>query len=109
MLNGLANINATLGNDCWLGFVIYRLPLYKKRLASLGAQRLRLAARRETPPSEAPADVGGWCGDEPYHAPPGRQQPFVSRWRAALLSLATQTPTSGHCRQLEGSLSLIHI
>ena len=36
---GLANINATLGSDYWLGFITYGLSPYKKRLALLGAQR----------------------------------------------------------------------
>jgi hypothetical protein len=41
--DGLANIDATLGNDYWLGFVIFGLSPYKKRLAWLGAQRQALA------------------------------------------------------------------
>jgi hypothetical protein len=36
---GLANISATLGNDCLLGFIITGLSPEKKRLALLGAQR----------------------------------------------------------------------
>ena len=42
---GLANINATLGSDYWLGFITYGLSPYKKRLALLGAQRQRPATR----------------------------------------------------------------
>ena len=37
--NELADMSATLGNDYWLGFVISGHSPYKKRLASLGAQR----------------------------------------------------------------------
>jgi hypothetical protein len=39
MFHGLSNMSATLGNGCWLGFVITGLSPDKKRLASLGAQR----------------------------------------------------------------------
>ena len=42
---GLANINATLGSDYWLGFITYGLSPYKKRLALLGTQRQRPATR----------------------------------------------------------------
>ena len=37
--NDLADINATLGNDYWLGFIISGLSPNKKRLALLGAQQ----------------------------------------------------------------------
>ena len=36
---GLANTTATLGNDCWLSFIISGLSPDQKRLAYLGAQR----------------------------------------------------------------------
>ena len=38
--NDLADINATLGNDYWLGFIISGLSPNKKRLALLGAQQV---------------------------------------------------------------------
>ncbi len=41
----LANINATLGSDYWLGFITTGLSPDKKRLALLGAQRSRPAIR----------------------------------------------------------------
>lgn len=39
MFHGLANMSATLGNDCWLGFIITGLSPDQKRLALLGAQQ----------------------------------------------------------------------
>ena len=40
ILDGLANIDATLGSYYWLGFITFGLSPNKKRLALLGAQRL---------------------------------------------------------------------
>ncbi|MFT4637870.1 MAG: hypothetical protein ACI8T1_001184 [Verrucomicrobiales bacterium] len=40
IVNGLADIDATLGSYSWPGFIAYGLSPYKKRLALLGAQRL---------------------------------------------------------------------
>jgi hypothetical protein len=39
MFPDLANINATLGSDCWLGIITTGLSPDKKRLAWLGAQQ----------------------------------------------------------------------
>lgn len=41
IFNDLANINATLGSYFWLGFITTGLSPDKKRLALLGAQRLK--------------------------------------------------------------------
>jgi len=46
MFNGFANINATLGSYFWLGFITTGLSPDKKRLALLGAQRLKLIANQ---------------------------------------------------------------
>ena len=45
IFNGLAGINATLASCYWLGFTTSGLSPDKKRLALLGAQRLRDASR----------------------------------------------------------------
>jgi len=45
IFNGLANTHARLASYFWLGFITTGLPPDKKRLAWLGAQRLRPATR----------------------------------------------------------------
>ena len=47
--HGLADTSATLGNDCWLGFIITGLSPDQKRLALLGAQQFYSPTGRNCP------------------------------------------------------------
>jgi hypothetical protein len=49
LFHGLADTSATLGNDCWLGFIITGLSPDQKRLAWLGAQQCYSPTGRNCP------------------------------------------------------------
>ena len=53
MFNGLADTTATLGSFYWLGFETSGLSPDKKRLAYLGAQRLKCGTAGERRPERS--------------------------------------------------------